>query len=478
MGYTYGGMMADVIAAVNRDLNLRVASCVDSAMVTEIDRWAMLYANEAEWLKASDGVYSAGIAGGIAAEIARLATLEMQSTADAPAIDAAYQLLISNIRRPVELGVALGGVIFKPYIDAAGRLASQFIRADRFFPLSFDSSGDRMTGCVLVEQAVEKNAYYNRLEVYFLDGSGGVVYNLAYRSHTAGILGTHIELEEYAPWASYVPRATFSGARLPFGYFKMPIANPIDPDSPLGVSIYARAALGSHCLLKEADLRYSNECWEYEATQAAVHIAESMLKMNDDGSPQYPQRRNRLYRALQYSAGAADKPLLDSYSPEIRDASIASGYNRQLQKIEFVCGLAYGTISDPRAVEKTATEVRASKQRLYATVTDVQKALEAALEDYAAGAALLLGAKPPVMAFTWDDSIMVDSESLQRSKLLEFSAGLIDAVKYFMDVYGMDQDVAVALVAEMEARKPKPALMGAPGADDGDEGGNDDGGAE
>ena len=73
--------------------------------------------------------------------------------------------------------------------------------------------------------------------------------------------------------------------------------------------------------------------------------------------------------------------LYQIFSPQIRDQSLVNGLNRIFQRIEFNCNLAYGTISDPQVVDKTAEEIKASKQRSYASVLDIQKALEGALED-------------------------------------------------------------------------------------------------
>ena len=58
-----------------------------------------------------------------------------------------------------------------------------------------------------------------------------------------------------------------------------------------------------------------------------------------------------------------------------------NGFNNQLKLVEFNCNLAYGTLSDPQSVDKTATEIKTSKQRSYVMVSDTQMALQDALED-------------------------------------------------------------------------------------------------
>ena len=105
--------------------------------------------------------------------------------------------------------------------------------------------------------------------------------------------------------------------------------------------------------IQEADKRYSQINWEYESKEAAIHIAQSLLKYKPDtDSFEYPGGKERLYRAIDYNAGAADKPFIDTYSPDIRDASLINGFNQILRLVEFNCNLAYGTLSDPSAVGK------------------------------------------------------------------------------------------------------------------------------
>ena len=55
------------------------------------------------------------------------------------------------------------------------------------------------------------------------------------------------------------------------------------------------------------------------------------------------------------------------------------GYNKIIQKVEFNSGLAYGTLSDPQVVDKTAEEIKMSKQRSYSTVKAIQNKLGDAL---------------------------------------------------------------------------------------------------
>jgi A118 family predicted phage portal protein len=435
--------------------------CLDSSMARAIEGWEALYENNAPWLSAKKGIYSAGLPGAISAEVARLVTLELESKVEGnDYLDSVYQKVLKDLRIQTEYGCALGGLVFKPY-PVDDDIVTQYIRANGFFPVSFDSSG-KITNGAFIEQIRKGKKIYTRLEVHTLNNNTMLIQNLAYKSDNDKSLGSQIPLGEVEAWADLAESAEFQGVKkLPIGYFKVPLANTIDANSPLGVSVFSRA-IG---LIKEADRRYSSLCWELEAKEAAIHVAESMLdydKTTDRVS--YPAGKERLYRKLRYNLGPQDKALIDVYSPDIRTEPLYKAYQAQLRMIEFVCGLAYGTISDPQETDKTAEEVRASKQRLYATVTDIQNALETALIDLIDAIAFWASQNGKTVEkytpmFTWDDSIIVDSNALAQRALLEKNAGIIDDVQYLIETRGMGEEEAIELVKKMRERSPQPQTL-------------------
>ena len=414
-----------------------------------------MYENHAPWVDRQK-TKSAQIPAAIASEIARLVTLEMKSEitggTGALFLNREYQKkVLADLRRYVEYGCAKGGLILKPYVTKTG-LSIQYVQADSFFPLAFDDSG-RIQQCVFTEQFRKGKKIYTRLEVHTLQGDRIHLTNRVFVATNDYSLGTEIEIGSIERWSELAPELTLEGAdRLLFGYFKVPMANAEDSDSPLGVSVYSRAPE----LVEEADRRYSNICWEYEGTQLAIHIATSLLKYNNDRNKfEYPGGQERLYRNVEYNAGAADKPFIDTFSPEIRDTALFNGFNNQLRLIEFACNLAYGTLSDPQNVDKTATEIKVSKQRSYTFVSDTQMALQKALEDlvYAMNFwAALYGLIPPgndyQVSFVWDDSIIVDAEEERQTDRQDVAMGVMSLAEYRSKWYGETLEEAAKSLPE------------------------------
>lgn len=436
-------MLSLITEILNKDADTQIDICLTSRLAGSIELWSQMYHDEAPWVDRKE-VYSAGLAASIASELARLVTLELRSeitggTASACLNEAYQRKVLKELRRYVEYGCAKGGLIMKPYVTQQG-LEVQFVQADCFFPMSFDSSG-RITQCVFTEQFRKGKKTYTRMEIHSMSGDRIRIVNRAFVATNDYSLGSEVALDSIDRWSELAPDITLEGAdRLLFGYFRVPLANTEDSDSPLGVSVYSRAV----GLIKEADRRYSNICWEYEGTQLAVHIATTMLKYNGDRDKfEYPGGKERLYRNLEYNNGATDKPFIDTFSPAIRDTALFNGFNNQLKLVEFNCNLAYGTLSDPQSIDKTATEIKVSKQRSYAMVSDTQMALQSALEDlvYAMDFwAVLYGLIPAgsdhEVTFKWDDSIIVDAEAERKQDMQDVSMGAMSLIEYRCKWYG------------------------------------------
>lgn len=431
-----------MLTAISKELGENYTYSSQTAQAVEL--WSKMYKGKAPW-NVGD-VYSAEISASIASEAAKLVTIEFKSDIKgSKLLNKAYRQVIKNLRKYTEYGLAKGSLIIKPIVDKDG-IRTQFIQADRFFPIAFDGSGE-LTKCVLAEQIRQGKTVCTLLEIHSMDKGILTVENRAFKSLSDGVLGSRISLSEVSEWAELAEQTSFSGIdSLPFGLFKCPPANNIDSDSPLGVSIYSRAVP----LIREADKRYSQICWEYESKEAAIHVAESMLKYDKEQDKfNYPQGRERLYRALDISSGATEKPLIETYSPEIRSAALFEGYNNQLRMIEFACSLAYGTISDPNNVDKTATEIKASKQRSYTLISDCQTAMQNALEGWAKGAFFWLKIygleqnSSYKMNFEWGDSILADPESERKQDIQDVSMGIMRPEEYRAKWYGESLDEAL-----------------------------------
>ncbi len=426
-----------------------------SAMVTAIELWSLMYNNQAPWLSDSKEIFSLNLSASISSELARLTVNEFKTeitgSPRADYLNLQYQEVVEGLRTYLEYGMAKGGLIIKPYFDGE-QLAFDFIQGDAFFPISFDSSG-RITACIFTDKKVIGKNIFTRFEAHVMDQRGYTVSNTAYVSSNAAILGRQIDLSEVPEWAQLAPIITLTAVKIPlFAYFKVPQANQSDNQSPLGPSVFA----GAVDLIRKADEQYSRILLEYKLKEVAIDASADLFKIVD-GVPTIPEGKDRLFRLHDVMGGVRDSVFFNVFSPEIRDGSLFNGLNKYLQRIEFICGLAYGTISDAQQIEKTATEILASKQRSYSTVTGLQKALQKSLNDlvnamdYLASLYNLSPAGTYQISFNFDDSIITDSQMEQAVRLQEVGAGIVKAENYLIWRYG---------VTEEQAREMMPAVSG------------------
>jgi A118 family predicted phage portal protein len=188
-------------------------------------------------------------------------------TARADYLNKQIEPLRDNIRKYCEYGCAGGGLMFKPYFDGQN-IAIDCVQATDFMPLSFNSRG-KITSCVFVEHKKKGDKFYHRVEKHEMGQQKGedgtsiatcTVTNKAFKAFSMQDKGTEVPLTEVNDWAHLAPIVTLGNVAQPlFAYFYIPIGNTIDPLSPLGVSVYARAI----DLIRDADKQYQRYLWEF-----------------------------------------------------------------------------------------------------------------------------------------------------------------------------------------------------------------------
>ncbi|MDU7967416.1 MAG: phage portal protein, partial [Paeniclostridium sordellii] len=355
-----------------------------------------------------------------------------------------------------EYACAKGGLIFKPYFNGKN-IEIDLIHQDNFLPISYNAIGE-ITAAVFLEYKIIGDKKYTSLEYHDFKEGNYTIKNIAYvKSNLVkdNSLGKRTILASVPEWSQLQEEITINNITRPlFSYFKIPQANAIDVNSPLGVSCYAKAS----DLIKEADKQYSRILWEYEATEIAINASESLFVRKEDGTYELPKGKERLYRIFPWE-DREGKRNLDTFSPGIRDSNLFNGLNNILRKVEFNCGLAYGTLSDVNDVSKTATEIKTSRQRSYSTVKDIQKSLEKALKDLIVSmndlATLYKLNRSPIdidkdVSFDWDDSLVLDKDSELESMRNDVSAGILRPEIYLAKKYGVSEEEALKMMPDIE----------------------------
>ena len=308
---------------------------------------------------------------------------------------------------------------------------------------------------------------YRRLEYHKWEGKSVRIINKAFKSTNTQVegdiagmdLGQEVPLTEVPRWKDISPDTKIDNVAKPlFAYFKMPEANTIDTTSPLGVSGFSRAV----SLIQDADTQYSRLLWEYQAGEMAIDIDRDALMfleggMNRDGQHVVGQSvlstmQQRLYRKVDLG----ESNTYEFLAPTLRDASYIQGLNTILMRIEDVCAISRGTLSDPAAEARTATELKILKQRTYSENASIQQSLEDTLEDvvYIMDVYCDLYKVTPKgkydVNFEWDDSILVDVEAELNKRLTLMQQGLASKIENRMWYFGETRRQAEQALREIE----------------------------
>ena len=359
----------------------------------------------------------------VAGELSRLTTVEMKVGIQGEGgefLEKTLEPLMGRLRRELEYALADGSMVFKPYYDGRG-LKIDVVKGDSFRPVSWDGNGN-ITGALFWQELKKEDGYYTRVERHSLEDGRYRIENSAFKSRVPGEAGKPIDLSEVDEWKDMAQSVVLDNILRPlFGFFRTPAANTVDSMSPLGVSVFA----GAEELILDADRLYKNLLWEFESGKRRLYVDITAFDRDGKGQPKLPD--TELFRTIDVN----DSGFFSEWSPELRNEALQSGLNTVLQRIEYNCGLAYGTISQPSYVEKTAEEIRASKQRSYCFVCDLQRQLRLALEEliYAMGVwAQVYGlAKMGEYScgFEFDDSIIADRKTEYEEKVRLVELGVM-----------------------------------------------------
>lgn len=441
--------MFDYKKIVN-DFNLDMQTSED--IINAISRWSQIYNKREPWI--DEHTKSLHVARTMCEKVAKAVTIEFKSVCSEKNVDIIYQKVLKKKRKFVEQMLGKSSIFLRPYYSGKS-IKVNVIQADKFIPVTFDDDGN-LISYILIDQITKANKIYTRLEYNEYKDNQITIKNICYEGDKKGtILSRKINLAEVERWNDIEETSVIEGVdRLIGGFATVPTSNDLDNDSPIGQPIYHNAL----DLLEEVDHQYSRILHEYEGTELAVDIDETVLPRDKDDNPRLPQGKERYFR--KWLLDESKDNSINIFSPEIRNEPLFNGLNEYLIQIESACHLSHGTLAKPEAIEKTAQEIKASKQDYYVTVTDIQAVLQDAFDDLIYGIYVLckLYGIPVKTNYTteyeWDDSILVDKDTARNQAMIERNNNITSDVQYIMDTRNMKEKEAIEFVKrQKEYRK-------------------------
>lgn len=449
--FSFGKMNKEATPAGTIEKEFGAHPVASRRMEDNINLWWDLYTNHPPW--ESSCVRPLGLPSAIGRELSHHALTEfnvsVSGSARADYINQQMQAIVSKMGNHLELGLCLGGVALKPYVSGGRILVDAF--TTRFTPTRFNGEGEVIGGVFKSDPVRQGKEWYVKLEYHdFLQQEDGtsryIVENKAFRSGQDGNIGAQVPLNAVPEWAGLSNREEIEYLEGPlFAYFKPPSSNDVDPSSRLGVSVYAGPTVD---LIQQADEQWYQLRREYRTGKRRIILNGDVINAS--------QADDDVFEHGSFN----DPNFFQFINPEMRDEPLYRGFQQILQRIEYNVGLAFGTISDPQSVEKTATEILAAKQRQFVTEKAIQSAFQLALDDliYAMNALCDLARLAPAgtysVDYNWGDGVLDDPETKRQDMALGLSllsAAVMGPLEYRMRYFGEDEETAHRMLPDMEA---------------------------
>ncbi len=422
----------------------------------EVNKNVEIYEGNPYWLQ--DGVKSTRKAAAIVSYLANKTTLELKSNVvgksqrskRANFLDTHYQNLVSRARKIVELVLVEGSCVLKPFVFD-GRLGVDYLSNQQFLPIRFNEL-DKLVEVMFFSKVKVGKKDFTRIEHHSLNSDGTyVIKNSAHvgDGYKFGKKTQEVPLSNIPDWAHLEPEITVENISTPlFSYMRTPFANAKDFESPLGVSIFEKILVQ----LEQYDLKFDEYMWEYTSKESKYVIPrQSAMNFESELPNRYRRNRDRIFLELDYDPDHGSATPYTVPDSNIRSADFEVAIDRLSRELEFNIGLAYGEISNAQNRDLSATEVRASKERSYATISDIQKMLMFSFKEVVEALnslATLYSLTPDDMrdyevTFYFDDSVAVERAT---PMLQEVKLGILRPEYYLMERYGYTLEEALERV--------------------------------
>jgi A118 family predicted phage portal protein len=379
-----------------------------------------------------------------------------------------------KMREHIEQTLALSGGTLKTWgdikknADGSDIEGSEAVRisyglADQFIPLAWTNAD--VTEGVFISRQVKGAYSYTTLEFHQWSGAEYIVRNELYRRKLDSVssrneldeLGDRVPLSElYDNLTEEVPIKGLQ--RSLFSYYHPNIANNINDNSPLGISIYANAL----STLKALDICYDSFVREFVLGKKRIIVPASAIRYVNDPvtgkRERYFDADDEVYEAM--DSGDLDSLTVKDNTIELRVEEHEAAINAFLGILSFQLGLSAGSLTfDKVEGLKTATEVISEKSKTFKTVKQHQEPIQAAIEKlvhniidvarlygikYEGVKIATLAAKGYEVSVYFDDAIIQDRQTDINEGILLVTNDLMSKGRFMRDKLGYTQQDAEA----------------------------------
>lgn len=365
----------------------------------------------------------------------------------------------------IEIACGLGTTAMTEYKDSLGRTRIEYINDPSVIvPYAYDNFN--ITGFVTFDQWQEtegkKAIYYTHLTYHEFktekNENDEIVqvyrkYNELYKSKDKKQLGKEIDFESKFPNVEELVEYTTDTPH--FQIIKPPIANNLDLNSPMGMSIFAN----SIDKLKAIDNKYDSFDMEFVDGKRRILVDKTALK----GSPQvdsdgnisqqlFFDRNDRTYVAMN---GMKDQPVKD-ISFDLRYQEHIDSINSELNWYSSDLGFGEDWYRFDGSGQATATEIISQNDDAFRTKQSYETVICDVIIDLVKAICYLEGIElsEDEIQITLDNSRFENQTATQQRLEREVNMGITSKVEYRMKVYNEEEEVARQKIEEIKQNNP------------------------
>lgn len=352
----------------------------------------------------------------------------------------------------IEKSFALGCGAFVVVVDGIGvaddgtladtsksRVKVKFVNATKIIPITFED--EEITECAFIN-VNSRNTY---ISIHLKNEQDN------YEIHNITCKGTGDNL-------GYVDEDdhTIFDTQSPLSWFvivKPNIANNIDINSPLGVSVFANAINN----LKEIDLVFDSYANEFILGKKRIFVNAKDWVINAKTGEEYDVFDSN--DVVIYTLPEADdgKQMITDSTQALRVAEHITALQNQLNLFGYKCGLGTEHYKFDGSGIATATQVVSVNSEMFRNIKKHEiivedalialvKALLYAINTFTADTVNTLAE----ITIKFDDSIIQDEATERSQDLIDVNAGLMSKAEYRVKWYNEDEATAAAKIAEID----------------------------
>lgn len=445
------GRVKEMFFALNSS-DVRKAFGVEFVSSTEMNnalkRWNNISTGNPSWL--DEDTRTINMAKFISEVRAKLITLDIGVALDGSSRAEYMQGIVDNLieKLPDQLCNAcrLGSIMIR-----WNGIGWDFTLPGDFGITETDDNGE-VTGCIMREQRTQGNNRYTRLEYHHFENGQYIIRNKAFKNTSTGsksFLGNEVKLTQVSAWAHLAPEVRLNGVEHPlFALWCVPGANIIDPESPLGMSVFANAETE----LRSIDIAYSRKDTEIEDSQHITFVGQAVIQ----GAQQKGTKLPRYVKGLGVGVNDADTSAIKEHAPTLLTENRIKDINFDLSLAGVKCGFSEGVfVMDGQTGMITATQVESDDRDTIQTIKTDRDALRNTIDRalYCVDVMCTLYNLAPIGVYEANYNFGDITYSYEEDKAKWYAyamSGKIPFWYYLVKFEGLSEEEAKALVEEAQ----------------------------